>query len=541
MLQVTSELASAIERATLDAVGEAGCCDAIVIGAGAAGGLAAELLAEAGLRVLVLDAGLRAPFWRAPLKRTVSSALAALARPEIVRRLPPSLLWKCERAARLIGRVRQPVQSECYAWPSAPESFVDDRDSPYDTPDDRPFNWVRVRDLGGRMIVPLHGRQYYRHGPKDFSPDDGLSPRWPFAPDELDPWYEMVEGKLALSGRREGNPWAPDSGIAHIRAPTAPEAALIDVLAARFPAIQPVLGRYAPPLPSLARAAETGRLLCRTGAIVRHIEMDGRGRAIGATFYDRRARAMRTARAPLIFLCASTLESTRILLTSRSDDRPDGLGGASNALGGHLMDHVSIKVEGLGPDFGDEQGSSEQGPCIYLPRFDTRAGGGAASRGYGVRIYLSPRPNAPSYFVAVADSEMLPRADNRVTLSSRTDAWGMPTLHIDCRHSEGELARARAQAEALAELAEVAGVTLRGAVGGPAAPGSAIHECGAARMGEDPATSVLDPFNECWDAKGLFVTDGASFPSEGIQNPTLTILALTARACRRAVDRSGPG
>jgi choline dehydrogenase-like flavoprotein len=132
---------------------------------------------------------------------------------------------------------------------------------------------------------------------------------------------------------------------------------------------------------------------------------------------------------------------------------------------------------------------------------------------------------------------MLPRAENHVTLHpTRRDLWGIPVLYIDCCYSQADLERAREQAEAIRELAAVAGVKLSGVNERPAPPGSAIHECGTARMGSDPATSVLDPNNECWDAKGLYVTDGSCFPSQGTQNPTLTILALTARACHHAVS-----
>ena len=131
---------------------------------------------------------------------------------------------------------------------------------------------------------------------------------------------------------------------------------------------------------------------------------------------------------------------------------------------------------------------------------------------------------------------MLPRPDNRVTLDpKRCDAWGIPALHIDCSHSDAELLRADDQISALRELAEVAGVAITHIAKAPAVPGTAHHECGTARMGSDPATSVLDPFNECWEARGLYVTDAACFPSQGAQNPTLTILAITARACDHAV------
>jgi choline dehydrogenase-like flavoprotein len=538
MSATTPALAAAIERATLEELERPGGRDAIVVGGGAAGGLAAALLTQAGLRVLVLDAGWRVPFHRAPLRRTIASALAMLAHPRTIALTPPSLRWKGERLLRLMGRVRQPVQSECYAWPSAAELFVDDRECPYETPPDQPYHWIRARGLGGRMVVPLHGRQYYRLGPSDFRPADGLSPPWPLEPGELDPWYELVERRLALSGRTEHSEWVPDSVLANVREPTPAEAAFVEKVRARYPKAETLLGRFAPPMASLAEAAASGRLLCRTGAIARHIELDAQGRAAGVVFHDRRTGSLRVSRAPLIFLCASTLESTRILLASRSDRHPEGIGAASDSLGRHLMDHVTIKAEGVAPAIADTHTTREMGPCVYLPRFNDRARADQGTqRGFGIRVYQSPGPGSTSYFTAVADAEMLPRPENRVMLSSRTDAWGLPTLHIACAHGAAEMDVARRQAEALRELAEIAGAKLHGDLDALPIPGSSIHEVGTARMGSDPSRSVLDPFNECWETKGLFVTDGAAFPSLGIQNPTLTILALTARACHHAVNR----
>lgn len=536
MLQITPALAAAMKRASLDEIERPGACDAIVVGGGAAGGLAAVLLTQAGLRVLVLDAGWRRPFYKAPLQRSLSTALAALTHPRVMRWVPSSLRWRGERVLRVAGRIRQPIQSGCYAWPSAAELFVDDKECPYDTPPDQPYHWIRARGLGGRMVVPLHGRQYYRHGPTDFRPLDGLSPHWPFEPNELDPWYELVEKKLHLSGRSEHSPWLPDSLLEVVRDPSPAEDTFIRKIHTRYPRADTVLARFAPPMAALTEAAATGRLLCRTGAIVRHIEFDGQGRAAGVVFHDRRSRSLKAAHAPLVFLCASTLESTRILLTSQRDCRPESLGGKTGPLGRYLMDHVSLKAEGTGREISDSNTTSEMGPCVYLPRFDSRFTGEAgAKRGFGVRVYQAPAPRGSSYFVAVADSEMLPRAENRATLSSRKDAWGFPTLHIECRHSTQELEIAKMQAEALREIAEIAEVKLHANSDTPAVPGASIHECGSARMGSDPSNSVLNPFNECWDAKRLFVTDGAAFPSLGIQNPTLTILALTARACHHAI------
>jgi choline dehydrogenase-like flavoprotein len=156
-------------------------------------------------------------------------------------------------------------------------------------------------------------------------------------------------------------------------------------------------------------------------------------------------------------------------------------------------------------------------------------------------LYQTPARGQRSYFNAASFAEMLPQPENRVTLDpERRDAWGIPVLRIDCAHGDGELIRAREQIAALRELAKVVGVTLTEIDEAPGPPGIAIHECGTARMGSDPASSVLDPHNQCWEAQGLYVTDGACFPSQGSQNPTLTILALTARACDHALRTNRP-
>ena len=531
-----TDLATALSRATLGALERSH--DAIIVGAGASGGLAAQLLCEAGLDVLVLDAGWRLPFWRAPLRRSLSIGLKAIADPRLIGSLPGGLLWRGERALRLLGQFRQPVQSRCYAWPTAPELFVDDRENPYETARRTSLSPGYAPEAAGRSNGRPRARrcQYLRHSKRDFEPVDGHSRRpWPFGPQDLDPWYEKVERMLDLSGGREGSAWVPDSRIAEEREPSAAERRLMDMLRARFPGARPLLGRYAPPMPSLSSAAKTGRMRCRQGAVVRHVELEPNGRAGGVVFYDRRERTLRLARAPLIFLGASTLESTRILLASQSERAPGGIGARSGALGRFLMDHVSIKVQGVSPDLGLEAKPLDSGKCLYLPRFDARETGETdGRRGFGVRIYYTPARGRSAHCTLVADAEMLPDPGNGVTLSGRSDAWGLPTLRIAARHGPHVLKIARDQAAGLNELVDLIGLRPNAAVGGPGVSGSAIHECGTARMGADPCDSVLDPFNQAWYAPGLYVIDGAAFPSEGLVNPTLTILALTARACDQA-------
>ena len=498
-----------------------------MIGAGASGGLASLLLTQAGLTTLVLDAGVGRGL-RRPFTSPFSGLVRTVATPEMFATLPPAVSNLGRKGLRAAGLLRQPVQSRCFAWQMDPSQFVDDRDNPYASEGGQDFTWFRARQPGGRMIVPGHGRQYYRHSARDFSANDGLSPAWPLANGELDHWYAAVEKRLKLSGNRDGLASTPDSEIASDIKPTASEQELMDVIALRWPSARAILGRFAQPLDSLEQAAGTGRLLLRQGAIVREIRTDGKGRVSGVTFIDDASGRTQTASAPLVFLCASALESTRILMLSK-------LGEASGVLGRNLMDHIVMSGHGRGGPLPGGRVVLENGRSLFLPRFDLRTGDSVeGERGYGVQLYRSSQGGG-SYFNAVTFSEMTPRLENRITLDpKRVDRWGIPTLRIRCERDATEMARSGRQADAIREIAEAAKVKLVDVNTRPSPPGMALHECGTARMGAAPENSVLDPNNECWDARGLYVTDASCFPSQGIQNPTLTLMALTARAVDRA-------
>jgi choline dehydrogenase-like flavoprotein len=514
--------------------------DVIVVGGGAAGGLAAMLLAENGMRVLVLDAGPPSAPLNKPVHWLIRRAAQRLSSPRALSILPASFIPWTRAAVRAFASGRQPVQAHCYAWTGAPDAFVDDFECPYTTAPDHPFVWIRSRMLGGRLAVPGHGRQYYRFGERELVPQDGLSQPWPLRLSDLAPWYALVEQRLALSGMRDGLPWLPDSELTHSLSPGALEAELQKKIVARWPGARPILGRFAPQLKMLEAAAQTGRLHCRQGAIVNEIHVSYSGEVNGVSWIDHATGSKRRSYAPLVFLCASALESTRLLMLSRSSRRPESLGASSGVLGRYLMDHVYVAAEGFGPRNPDTN-VPEEGRCIYLPRFDARELSEPNSdRGFGVQVYQFPVGGGQSYFMAGSFAEMLPRLQNHVTLdASQRDAWGIPVLRVDCAYGVSELNQARAQTEALRQLAEIARVRLREIDEEPRPPGSAYHECGTARMGTDPSSSVLDPHNECWDARGLYVTDAACFPSQGYQNPTLTILALTARACQHALRKCG--
>ena len=526
--RISSALQDAIARTDLASVERTQGFDAIVVGGGASGGMAALQLTGAGLDVLVLDAGWTSRFAEAPVRLATAAFVRRLADPRLQSALPPKLVDLGLRALKLAGRAHQPVQARCFAWPLAPEAFICDRDRPYRAVEGD-FHWFRTEQLGGKMVVPGHGRQYYRLAERDLNPDDGLSPAWPLERGELNRWYDYVEDLLGVTGE-DGHDVPPERQVR----PNAAEQQAIEAIRGRWPGVRPFIGRSAPPLDSLGLAAQTGRLRLRRGAVAAEVLVDAAGVAGGVRFFDRETRSLREARAPLVFLCASALESTRILLASSPAAGP--IGRRSGALGRHLMDHVILSGEGVSDGLPGEPVENEAGRCVYLPRLDRRQDpGGGEDRGHGAQIYRWSLGSGRSYFNAVSFGEMLPNPENRVTLDrGHTDAYGLPTLRIRCRHSQAEIDRGKDQVRAVRELGDLFGVRFSRISAGPAVPGTAIHECGSARMGEDPGTSVLDPFNQCWDARGLYVTDGAAFPSQGAQNPTLTILALTARACAHA-------
>jgi choline dehydrogenase-like flavoprotein len=507
--------------------------DAIVVGSGAAGGLACLKLCEGGLNVLLLDAGMNTSIRKRPFTTATQFLTRVAANSPLAFRLARPVARLAQRALRAVGKLRQPIQTQCFAWERMPQAFVDDRDYPYATPSGRPFSWIRTHSLGGRMIVPGHGWQYYRLAQTDFRPASPHRPAWPITLEDLTPWYEDVETLLGLSGREDGFSCPPDSLISRRIDPDALEARLMAGVRLRWPQANIMMSRFAPPKASIALAAATGRLTCRTGAVVERILPDDSGRAGGAEWRDKRDGVLRSSRAPIIFLCASTIESTRILMASSTPDgrRP---GEDSGVLGANLTDRIIVRAEGVINDT-HHPVAPPPGRCLALPRFDLRDGGAGKERGYGVQLYTYPSGRS-SFFTAVAFIEGSPRVSNHIRMTP--DKGGSPVgLEIDYSYNEDDLKLTDEAASALRELGKSLGAVLTHVDTVPSTPGVAIHECGTARMGTDRQTSVLNPHNECWDMPGLFVTDGASFPSQGSQNPALTIMALTARACQHVLDK----
>lgn len=488
--------------------------DVIVVGSGATGGWAAKELTEAGLNVLVLEAG------RGWLEETAIHALL---------RVRQKAGYRVERDTRALQR--QATQARCFAWAGDPNAFVDDVDNPYSTPEGKPFAWFRARQLGGRLAVRGHGLYFMRHSDFDFraASRDGYGDDWPIAYADLVPYYERVEHALSIRGNRDDIAHLPESIYAGpSEAFTALYLGAKTAIERRWPERRVIGRRTANPPPALADALRTGRLTLRANAVASHVIVDkATGKASGVAFVDRRTGRAHEVRGKVVVLCASAIESTRILLNSETPDGGRGLANSSGVLGRYLMDHVFLA--GL---VGRRRALPPQTPSsgvvfIYVPQFVNVSPASREReflRGYGIQLALSgDRAHAFAY------GEMLPRAENHVSLDRDVkDRWGIPGARIDCTHGENEQKMVGHMIEQTREIMRVLGAEIEE----PATlmpPGASIHEVGTARMGGDAKSSVVDSFGRAWDMKNLFVADGASFVSQGVQNPTLTMLALTAR------------
>ncbi len=466
----------------------------------------------------------------------------------------------------------RPIQGQVYACrESNYKWFVNDLENPYIQ--EKPFNWIRMRVLGGRSLS--WGRQSYRMSDLDFkaASHDGYGDDWPISYAEMVPYYEQVERFVGISGQAENLPQLPDSVFLPPMEMTCGERLLRKAVKDKFGRVV-TMGRtailtkahdgrqachycgpceqgcttfsyFSSPFTTVAAAQKTGRLTLITDAVAAKVTTKG-GKASGVSYVDRASRDLRQVNGKVVILCASTLESTRLLMNS-------GICNDNDALGKYVMDHIyQGGASGVMPipEGRPWAGMPRRPNGVYVPRFRNvkEKTTNGFIRGYGYQGGSTPSFDfgAPGfgakYKKAVRNGhwnigmslwgECLARKDNYVEIDkSRVDAWGVPILkiHADWSDNEKKLwADGRQQA---AEMLEAAGAKDVKLTGRYSVPGFCIHELGTARMGNDRKTSVVNKYCQAHDVNNVFVTDGACWVSSGCQNPTLTMMALTIRAC----------
>ncbi|KTF70423.1 GMC family oxidoreductase [Sphingomonas sp. HT-1] len=545
--------------------------DAIVIGSGVSGGFAAKELTEKGLRVLMLDRGRMVehgegypydgkPAFEVPARNA----------------MPRPLVEKDYFIARF-----------GYVQPSSMGFYNNDRLNPYAYDEGSKFYWIRPGAVGGKSLI--WGRWSFRWSQEDFDANkrEGVDGVWPIGYDDIAPWYARVEDYIGVSGSRENLPHLPDSNFQPPMPMNVAEKWLKQRLEAQFPGRKlihtrlsnltedkPEQGRtkcqlrnqcgngcsfgayFSTQAVTLPAARATGRLTLKSDAVVTNIEYDPvKKRATGVRYVDAKSGQAEVVQADLVFVCASAMASTQILMNSRAPGSDRSYFDSSGTLGRYVMDHIfRVGVEGEIPGMTDliEYGRRPGG--VYIPRFRNVGGeeGVGFRRGYGYqgsarRDVAAPvgfgesmkhgmRRYGPWRFSMGAFGECLPYKDNRVSLHpSKVDRFGVPLMRFDVTFRENELrmmADARAQGEAMLKAAGL--INVRSSEG-EHVPGDAIHEMGGARMGTDPRNSVLDGFSRTHDAPNVYVTDGAQMASISCVNPSLTFMALTVRAADHAV------
>jgi choline dehydrogenase-like flavoprotein len=547
--------------------------DAIVIGSGAGGSIAVKELTERGLDVLLLEAG-----------RDLTETDFTPPPPKAPRPLGMDLDLRAK--AMLAGQHRQARRS--FFSETSNRFLINDRENPYSTPRDAPYLWIRGRVLGGRLNA--YGRVLQRMSDVDFKAAgrDGHGADWPVSYAGLERWYDHVEGVMGVYGNKDGLRHPPDGTYVGPAMLTAVEEEFRDKVAERWPERKVIAWRYAAPnlgrVPvGIAAARRTGRLTTRTDAVVERITVDERtGLADGAVFTDRLASRQHRVFADVVVLCASTIESIRLMLNSACGRYPDGLGNSGGLLGRYFMDQTISLAFCSVPQFPGYSQADTLPPAdpfypptggILIPRYENLGpepeegfARGISFQGAGGRF---PVPDAyPTSFGLGGVGEMLPSYDNRVSLNGRRkDKWGVPIAHIRCRLADNDRILVSRQLTALREMTRHAGYQVnfigsvlgldskkvwpdydplqrflfRRVIGMSLTMGAAIHECGGARMGDDPRTSVVNGVNQTWDVPNLFVTDGASFVSNSSVGPALTIMALSARAAAFIAEAHASG
>ncbi len=548
--------------------------DAIVIGSGPAGSTAVRELTEAGMDVLLLEAG-----------RELTEEDFT---PPEHKRLMPMGMDVLARAKRMLGD-RQFNQARRSFYSDATSRFlVDDLANPYTYPADAPYLWVRSRLLGGRMHA--YGRVLQRMSDVDFKAAslDGVGIDWPFEYKDLAPYYDRVEELVGLYGDDdpgvEHPPAGRYAGPGHLNEMERDFKAAVE---SRWPERHVISWRFQAPFldrtpPGIREARATGRLTIRTNAVVSRITTSARtGLATGAVFIDAVTKREHRVAADVVMVCASAIESVRLLLGSGSGRHPAGLGNSNGLVGHYLMEQsmtLGFGDDARRPGYFGPSSQCEPDPFygnsggFLIPRYQNLTGQSEPyKRGYSFQGLAGRVPvpeDSPAMFGFGAGGEMLPQYGNRVTLSRRVrDRWGVPAAHIVCRPNDNDRLMVRAAVRDIGEMMAAGGyrtnfvastfrvhskrvwpdfnpfqrAIFRVGIRMSLIMGVSIHEAGGARMGHDPALSVLNGVCQSWDVPNLFVTDAASFPTGSTEGPALTIMAVTARACDYIARAHGSG
>ncbi|WP_343487067.1 GMC family oxidoreductase [Allomuricauda sp. d1] len=557
--------------------------DAIVVGTGISGGWAAKELCENGLKTLVLERG---PM----VKHREDYPTANMDSWDFPHNgeLPKEQMARQEKQARTGYTVKAPH----HFW------FVDDIDHPYN--EVKRFDWMRGYHVGGRSI--LWGRHSYRWSDIDFeaNKNDGIAVDWPVRYKDIAPWYDKVESYIGVSGELLGLPQLPDGQFEpmmelncvedHVRQKVAENFDGRVITAGRVAHINSdkqfegdgrvrcqfrnrcirgcPFGAYFSSVSSTLPAAErTGNMTLRPDAIVHEVIYDPNTRkATGVKVIDRETKEEFEFKAKVIFLCASAVASTSILMQSKSDRFPNGLGNDSGELGHNIMDHhfkagASGKMDG----FDDKYYKGRKPNGIYIPRFRNIGGDSNMkefTRGYGYQggagrgdyeDLVAEASFGKAYKDAVLSpggwnigingfGEILPYHENKMTLDyEKLDQWGLPTVTFDAEIKENELKMRKDMQEQAAAMLEKAGAREIETFDDDYAIGLGIHEMGTARMGRNPRTSVVNGYNQVHACKNVYVTDGAFMTSGACVNPSLTYMAFTARAANHAAQELKKG
>ena len=551
--------------------------DAIVVGSGITGGWAAKELTEAGLKVLMIERGRK-------IEHQVDYDTETKAPWELpFRGLGDAALYAREYAVQRKNR---------HFTEFTEGHFVNDRENPYETDADTDFTWFRSYQLGGRSLT--WGRQCYRWSDYDFGANkrDGHGTDWPIRYADLASWYDKVEAFIGVSGQAEGLAQLPDGHFQPPMALNCVEQAVRQKVLAQWPDRRLTVGRtanlteakeaegrsqcqyrsicargcsygayFSTQSSTLPAATRTGLLTVVTDAQVEKVDYDPVSRRVtGVRWIETKTGARKAATARLVFLNAGAFNSVHLMLNSASEAMPGGLANGSGVLGTHIMDHANtLSAIADFPQFAGHTSFGNRPTGIVIPRFrnlDTLDGkgftrgysyqGGALQSGWtrgkrmagmGAAFKDELQHVGPWRMVLVTFAESLPRASNRLTLGKRTDPRGVPQLEIHFAHGAEEQAALVDAKEQAAAMLTAAGGLVRMGMDRPGPGGSAIHEMGGARMGWDPRTSVLNRFSQAHEVANLFVTDGAQMSSSACLNPSLTYMALTARACAYAVEQ----